>query len=393
VLPAEPLAQMTPTFTVIEGARHGSRRGVAADGERGRTTFAGIVLAGSYEAPDNAFSALLPRPLVPIAQTPLVTYALRWLSSAGPEHIAVCRNTHSRSAVSAIWPLWTSMRLSFVEDTTPRGPAGCVRDAALLSAASTIVVVEGSIIPTTDIDAVLDAHRHSNAALTVVVHQEANKATGSVGATPAGIYVFERRILGLISAVGYQDIKEHLIPALRNRQERVLAHVAQSVSPRVINAETYLAVNYWMLEQIPTRFSLLPWEPPTGNGGSIMAHPSAAIDPAATIVGPTLIGPGVTIGPGALIVGPSSIDAGSHIEAGAVVCRSVIWKGCTVGRQSFVDHAVIGDSGVIAPGQTVEREVKLPTRVRGERVKTPTRRSEGPVPSTSPARAIDLAVR
>ena len=358
----------------------------------GRTTFAGIVLAGSYESPDNAFSALLPRPLVPIAQAPLVTYALRWLSSAGPEHVTVCRNTRSRSAASAVWPLWTSMQLSFVEDTTPRGPAGCVRDAAMQSAASTIVVVEGSIVPTTDLDAVLDAHRNSNAALTVVVHQEVNRATGTIGATPAGIYVFERRILGLISALGYQDIKEHLIPALRNRHERVLAHVAESVSPRVINAETYLAVNFWMLGQIPTHFSPLSWEPSPGNGG-LMAHPSAAIDASATIVGATLIGPGVRVGPGALIVGPTSIDAGSHIEEGAVVCRSVIWKGCTVGRQSFVDYAVLGDSSVVAPGQTVEREVKLPTKIRGERVKTPALRSEGPVPSTSPARAIDLAVR
>jgi mannose-1-phosphate guanylyltransferase len=383
---------MTPLSTAIEGPCRDVRKAVTVEGASGRTTFAGIVLAGSYESPDNAFSALLPRPLVPIAQTPLVTYALRWLTSAGPDHVTVCRNTRSRSAVSAAWPTWPSMRLSFVEDTTPRGPAGCVRDAAMLSAASTIVVVEGSIIPTTDLNAALDAHRNSNAALTVVVHQETNRATGTVGATPAGIYVFERRILSLISAVGYQDIKEHLIPALRSRQERVLAHVAQSVSPRVINAETYLAVNYWMLGQIPTHFNPLSWEPSPGDGG-IMAHPTAVIDSSATIVGATLIGPGVRIGPGALIVGPSSIDAGSHIEEGAVVCRSVIWKGCTVGRRSFVDSAVIGDSGVIAAGQAVEREVTLPTRVRAERLKTPTPRSEGPVPSPSPARAIDLAVR
>lgn len=382
---------MTPISVVAEGERQTVRK-TAPGGESGRAEFAGIVLAGSYESPDNAFSALLPRPLVPIAHLPLVTYALRWLSSGGPEHVTVCRNTRSRSAVAAVWPVWTTAGLSFVEDTTPRGPAGCVRDAALRSSASTIVVVEGSIVPTMDLDAVLETHRSSQAALTVVVHQEANRASGTVGATPAGIYVFERRILNLISPAGYQDIKEHLIPALRSRHERVVAHVAHAVSPRVINAETYLAVNYWMIEQIPTHFSPLPWEPSPGNG-SVIAHPSAAIDSDATIIGKALIGPGVTIGPGALIVGPASIDAGSYIEEGAVVCRSVIWKGCTVGRKAFVDSAVIGDSGVIAPGQAVEREVKLPTRVRGERLKRSTHRSEGAVPSPSPARAIDLAVR
>jgi mannose-1-phosphate guanylyltransferase len=382
---------MTPTLTATEGERQDIRKTIAVANDRPGITFAGIVLAGSYESPDNAFSALLPRPLVPIAQTPLVTYALRWLEASGPQHLTVCRNSRSRSAVSTVWPVWTSMHLSFVEDTTPRGPAGCVRDAAMLSTAETIVVVEGSIVPTTDLDAVLNAHRNSNAALTVVVHQEANRASGTVGATPVGIYVFERRILGLISPVGYQDIKEHLIPALRNKQERVLAHVAESVSPRVINAETYLAVNYWMMEQIPTHFSPLPWEPLPGNG-RIIAHPSATIDADATIVGTALIGPEVTVGPGVLIVGPTSIDAGSHIDAGAVVCRSVIWKGCAVGSHAFVDYAVIGDHGVIEPRQTVEREVKLPAKGRGT-LKTPVPRSHGSVPSTSPARAIDLAVR
>jgi NDP-sugar pyrophosphorylase family protein len=261
-----------------------------------------------------------------------------------------------------------------------------------MSTAETIVVVEGSIVPTTDLDAILEAHRHSNAALTVVVHQETNRASGAVGTTPAGIYVFERRVLGLISPLGYQDIKEHLIPALRHKGERVLAYLAQGVSPRVINAETYLAVNYWMIEQIPTCFNPLTWEPSPVNA-SVVAHPSATIDSEATIVGAVLLGPGVSVGPGALIVGPTSIDAGTHIDAGAVVCRSVIWKGCSVGRNSFVDYAVIGDAGVIEPGETVEREVKLPSRTRRERLSIPVHRSEGPVPSPSPARAIDLAVR
>jgi hypothetical protein len=44
-------------------------------------TLVGIVLAGSYQGADRAFSDI-PRPLVPIAQAPLISYALRWLAGA-----------------------------------------------------------------------------------------------------------------------------------------------------------------------------------------------------------------------------------------------------------------------------------------------------------------------
>ena len=38
----------------------------------------GIVLAGTYQWGDSTFETLLPRPLVPVAQAPLISYTLEW---------------------------------------------------------------------------------------------------------------------------------------------------------------------------------------------------------------------------------------------------------------------------------------------------------------------------
>src|SRR4051812_45992918 len=150
-------------------------------------TLAGIVLAGSYRSTDSAFAGLLPRPLVPIAQTPLVAYVLRWLRASDVDRVKICTNGHAQvighhlAATAAV-----STPLEYVEDATPRGPAGCARDAALMTGADTFVVVDGTVVPVLNLQSVLDAHARSGAAVTAVVHQQPMcRTTGAPVITPA----------------------------------------------------------------------------------------------------------------------------------------------------------------------------------------------------------------
>jgi NDP-sugar pyrophosphorylase family protein len=329
------------------------------------STIVGIVLAGSYRSTDSGFTGLLPRPLVPIAQTPLIAYVLRWLQASDVERVKVCTNGHAQMIGRHLTPVITmSLAVEYIEDSTPRGPAGCARDAALSSEAETFVVVDATVIPVLDLQSVLDAHARSGAAVTTVVHQQPMcRTTGAPVVTPAGIYVFSRRAFDAVSHAGFQDIKEHLIPTLRRRHDRVAAYVAPDISPRVINAETYLAVNHWMIEQIPGNPVLFE-DLDTVITGDVVSHTSAAVHPGATIIGPVVFGSGVSVGAGATVIGPSSIGAGTHIGERAIVSRSVIWNDCSIGHDSFVDQAVIANAVRIRPSSVVEREVRCPVETR-----------------------------
>jgi len=355
---------MTPTILLPreDSATFKIRRTTSVVPDRS-VTLVGIVLAGSYQGADTAFSGL-PRPLVPIAQAPLVSYALRWLAAAGVSSAKLCINGHSRPVDS--WLTTAGARLNmpidFVEDRSPRGPAGSARDAALATEADTFVVVEGTVIPVVDINAVVAEHVKKGAALTTVVQDDTLRRAGNTHVrTPAGIYVFARRAFELVSKQGFQDIKEHLIPALRRRGERVAAFVAPSYSPRVLNAETYLAVNHWVIEQLRDNPDLMTAGDVYVRHGELVAHPTADIHPSAQIIGPVVLGPGSSVGPRATIVGPTSIGANTAVGDNAVVCRSVVWADCEIGRGAFVDHAVVADAVDIPAGCTVHREVK--TRV------------------------------
>ncbi len=321
-----------------------------------------IILAGTYHSTDSTFLGSLPRPLVPVAQVPVIGYVLSWLKDADVNRATICANSGSRAIERCVGDGTSlSMDLEYMEDATPRGPAGCAHDAAMKHTADTFVVVDGTVIPDFDLHLLLDTHRASGARVTAVVHD----SVGSKGAnqarsvSPAGIYAFSRGAFDALSRHGFQDIKDHLIPALRRQRQRVRAFRSPQFCPRVLNAETYLAVNHWIIERIPTHPNIFKRWGPFAVTGELASHATANVHSTARIVGPVILGEGVSVGANAVIVGPTSIGPRTQVGAGALVCRSVLWRASDVGEGAFVDASVIGDGFVIPAHSAIHGEVKM----------------------------------
>jgi NDP-sugar pyrophosphorylase family protein len=244
------------------------------------------------------------------------------------------------------------MELDYYRDGTPRGAAGCVHDAGRGLGSKTLVVADGSAIPTVDLRELLAFHYASGAALTAVVHRE---GAGPGSPMPSGVYVFERRVLDHVAAGGFQDIKENLIPKLRRAGERVVAFEAAGFSPHVFNAQTYLAVNQWMLQRLGRQEA--------NAVGGLLVHPSACVEPGARLVGPVQLGPGVRVQAGATVVGPTTIGAASIVGRNALVARSVVWSGCALGDGSVVHGSVVANDVVLLPSARLFNVVRPPTPV------------------------------
>jgi NDP-sugar pyrophosphorylase family protein len=310
----------------------------------------GVVLAGTYHWSNSSFEDLLPRPLVPVAQAPLVSYALRWLRDGGIARATLCANSASRAVRSYLGGgSRLTMSLEYHEDWTPRGAAGCIRDAASRSDADTLVIADGTAIPAVNIGLLLDDHRSSDAAVTIVVHHDRQARVGERPLNPGGIYVFDRRVLDYIPETGFQDIKETLIPKLYRAGERIVTHAGLGICPRVLNAETYLAVNHWMVEQVADDPSPLEHWGAYIETGQVLAHPTAWVAPGARLVGPVLLGPSVKVASGATIVGPTSLGAECQVEDDALVSRTVAWNRCRIGAGAVVDGCVLADDASVAP--------------------------------------------
>jgi NDP-sugar pyrophosphorylase family protein len=298
----------------------------------------GIVLAGGYSWSNSAFDRLAPRPLLLVADWPLISYALGWLQDGGVANATLCINRETRSLKTRLTGHIPAdlMNLHYQEDSMPRGPAGCARDAAMEGDADTFIVVDGTAIPSVDLGDLLHRHRVSGAALTVVAHHEATPGGRSGRQVPCGTYIIERRALDRVKTVGYIDIKENLIPTLYASGERVLTYSLVEPSPRVLDFATYLSANEWMIQRLADH-----------EGSSSLHARETFVAADAVLVGPVLLGRNVRVMSGATIVGPTSIGDGSIVRSGALVSRSVVWSHCVVGQEAVADRCLLADGAVI----------------------------------------------
>jgi mannose-1-phosphate guanylyltransferase/phosphomannomutase len=324
----------------------------------GPSSVAAIVLAGSYAWTGSTFERLRPRPLLPVGQAPLIVHVLRSLERAAVSQATICANgaTPSLKAHFAQSP-FAGVNISFYEDGSPRGAAGCVFDAARSTDAETLIVTDCSVLPDLCYEKLLAQHRDTGAALTIVVTRD-ERAGAKAALNPTGLYVIERRVLHYVGAQGYQDIKESLVPQLHRAGETIATFETEPGCPTVLNAHSYLDANRWMTSRVATGQAALGNSRDYRRSGDVVAHVSARIDESASLVGPVIVGADVRIEAGAVVIGPTTIGDGSVIRARAVVSRSVIWSGTEIGADALVDQSIVADNTVIPDGSQLHGSVR-----------------------------------
>lgn len=325
------------------------------------STVRGVILAGSHSWGACALEQVIPRSLAPIVNRPLIQYAIDWFDQAGIDSVAICGNVEtsvvrhrlSRGLVRTQLP--QDVRIDFYQDIAPRGPAGCVRDAANDDYFDTYVVTEGSVLPQIDLERLLDAHAKADAAVTVVVSSGA--AVGESNSdliAPIGIYVFSRQAIEQIAPMGYQDIKETLIPKLYVQGEMVQIYRTDVPPLRVTGADSYLAVNDVALvgQLARNEFSDI-----YRRQDECMIHKTARVDESATLIGPILIGADSVVEPGTTIVGPTTVGRRCRLGGGSVITRSSLWD------DSFTDESVVLDRCIVTAGMHATNEAAHRYRV------------------------------
>lgn len=304
----------------------------------------GMILAAGYGTRLGALSDERPKPLLPVCDQPLVTWALRHLEHHGIERVAVNLHHLGEGIREALGATGGQAALQYsVERGQILGTGGGVKKmAALMPEAEIFVVLNGKIVCDLDLREAVAFHQRQGSLATMVLHPRENaRAWGAIGVDAehsltrlvdiaragrgdggehmfTGIHVLSR---GLIDAIpeGPCCILRSAYRALFEKGAPLSGYVHRGYFYEHSTPERYLQGNFNLL-----RGDVEPlWAPGPLRG----VHETAQIAEDVEVDDLALIGAGAVIEAGARIGGLSVVGAGARVAAESHVRRSVIWPG------------------------------------------------------------------
>ena len=197
-----------------------------------------VVLAGGKGTRLAPYTKILPKPLMPIGDMPILEILLRQMKRAGVDEVVLTVG-HLAQLLQAFFQEGAryGMKICYSLEEQPLGTAGPL--ALVPGLDETFIVTNGDVLTTLDMADLVRAHRNSGACATIATHQRqvkvdlgvircngANEIIGYIEKptydfqVSMGIYVFEPCVLDYIERGKYMDFPD-LVLRLIEKGERV----------------------------------------------------------------------------------------------------------------------------------------------------------------------------
>ena len=209
------------------------------------------MLAGGEGTRLRPLTLTTPKPVMPLAGRPFLSFMLDWVHSHGAEEVILSCGFMSDAVKSVLGDIYDGMRLRHVTEDEPLGTAGPVRlayDEGLLE--ERFLVLNGDVLTDIDLTAELEQHERTGARATLALYPV--EETSSYGVVPtdddgqvtefiekgggeaptnrinAGAYVLERDVVESIPAGRAVSFEREVFPSLigdgslRLRRRRIL---------------------------------------------------------------------------------------------------------------------------------------------------------------------------
>lgn len=324
-----------------------------------------VVLVGGKGTRLRPLTLSAPKPMLPTAGVPFLAHLLSRIQAAGVRRV-VLGTSYLAETFSEYFGDGSKvgLELTYVVETEPLGTGGGIRNVAEHLTAENVLVFNGDVLGGTDLTAVVDTHRRTEADVTLhLVRVPDPRAFGCVPTdaegrvlaflekTPdpptdqinAGCYVFRRSVIESIPAGRVVSVERDTFPGLLAEGRRVSGHVDSSYW-RDMGTPGDLVHGSADLVRGHAPSSALPGRP-----GDALILEGAEVDPSALVLGGTTVGRGVTIGAGARVEGAMLFD-GAVVGAGARIQHSVLGHGAAVREGAVVVDSVIGDRAQVGAG-------------------------------------------
>ncbi len=310
-----------------------------------------LVLAGGQGTRLRPLTYTTPKPVMPLAGRPFLTFMLDWLRGHGVTEVILSCGFMSDGVRDVLGDVYGGMRLRYAIEDEPLGTAGPLRlalDEGLLH--DTLFVLNGDVLNDMDLTAQLAWHAEKGARATLALIEVDD--TAGYGVVPTDgegrVSEFLEKSDGpaptnRINAGAYvidSSVIEELVPSGRN------VSFEREVFPSLVGAGLYgfPAQGYWIDIGTPARYMEATWDLLSG-------RPESSLPPrdeTGSLIGDDCLTAGANVGPQSVLGHHCSVGSDSTVE------RSVLHDGVVVGPDCVLRDCVLAEGVRVGAGARVE---------------------------------------
>jgi len=350
-----------------------------------------VVLAAGEGTRMRPLTASLPKPMLPVADRPLVAHTADALAAAGVDELILVVGYEAEAVRSYFGDEYHGVPVKYAVQDEQLGTAHAV-ECASGHLDGPFAVLNGD-----------DLYDPETLAQLVAAGRE-GPAVGTVHVDdPTSYGVFELDDSQVTDVVekpddpptSYVNVGAYAFPAEARdwldvpQSERgeyeltdVLARVIEEQSVRTVAVDRWLGcgrpwelleANEWKLGDLDRRIDG-EVHPDADLRGDVVVEDGATVETGAVICGPALVRAGAEVGPNCYVRGATLLGPDTHVGNGVEIKNSVVMRGTNVPHLSYVGDSVLGTGVNLGAGTQVANlrhdGADIVTTVKGERVST-----------------------
>jgi mannose-1-phosphate guanylyltransferase/phosphomannomutase len=353
-----------------------------------------VIMAGGEGTRLRPLTSNLPKPMLPLANQPMMERIVRLLKDHGFDEIVVTV-AFLANAIRTYFGDGSEfgVRMVYATEESPLGTAGSVRNA-MDELTERFLVISGDVLTDIDLSAVVQFHEERKSIATIALKAMENplefgivitRPDGSIerflekptwgqvfsDTINTGIYVLEPEIFEYIPE-GQVDFSAEVFPALLEAAKPLYGYVSEGYWEDVGNLEAYTKAHQDVLDgKVDVDV------PGFRMGEGVWLGEGAEIHPSVNIEGPCIVGDYTRVDAGAQLRAYTVLGDNVRVGSDAFIERAVVHdntylgsavrlRGCVVGRSSDLrqgarceegvvlgDECLVGEHAVINPGVKV----------------------------------------
>ncbi len=335
-------------------------------------------MAGGEGTRLRPMTANQPKPLLPVANRPIMEHVLRLLKRHGVTETVV-----TLQFLAALVRNYfgdgdeLGMSLQYATEDVPLGTAGSVKNAADRLREDRFLVISGDALTDIDLTEMVRFHRENSALVTIglkrvpnplefgiIIVDEAGRVQrflekptwGQVfsDTVNTGVYVMEPEVLDHVATGEPVDWSSDVFPRLLESGAPIYGYVAEGYWEDVGTHESYLKAQADALSG-RVRVDIGGFELSPG----VWVAESASIDPDAVLKGPLLIGDYAKVEAGAELREYTVLGNNAVVREGAFLHRAVVHDNVYLGPGAHLRGCVIGKSTDVMAGARIEEDAVI----------------------------------